>query len=86
MILSQIPLIFEQALKQWAMHLQTYYDRYNLLKAVLNPTVFLNWRAAYHEKQARTNLEYNLHVPFDMLTAYGQEAVKEPKEDQDMET
>lgn len=71
------------------MHLQTYCDWYNLLKAVLNPTVFLNWRAAYHElveKQARTNLEYNLNVPFDMLTAHGQEAVKEPKEDQDMET
>lgn len=38
---------FEQELKQWAMHLQTYYDWYNLLKAVLDPSVFLNWRSAY---------------------------------------
>jgi hypothetical protein len=36
--------------------------------------VFLNWRSEYHdlaENQARVNLEYNLHVTFDMLTGHG---------------
>ena len=59
---------FEQVLKQWSMHLQTYYDWYNLLKPVFNLTVFLNWRSAYHdlaENQARINLEYNLNVTCD---------------------
>ena len=56
------------------MHLQTYYDWYNLCKGALNPTVFLNWRSAYHdlaENQDRINLEYNLNITFDMLTVSG---------------
>jgi hypothetical protein len=62
---------FEQVLKQWAMYFQTYYNWYNLLKAVLDPTMFLNWRTTYHdlaENQARIILEYNLNDTFDMLT------------------
>jgi hypothetical protein len=42
----------------------------NLLKGVLDPVVFLNWRSAYHnlvENWARTKLEYNI----DMLIGYG---------------
>lgn len=55
------------------MHLQTYYNYncYNLLKAVLDSTVFLNWRSTYHdlaENQARSNLEYNLNITVDMFT------------------
>ena len=37
---------------------------------VLDPTVFLNWRSAYHdstENQARINLEYNLNITFDVM-------------------
>jgi hypothetical protein len=37
------------------------------------PTVFLNWRSAYHDfakNQARINLEYNLNVNFDMVTSH----------------
>ena len=61
-------LYSEQVLKQQAMHLQTYYNGYNLFKAVLNPAMFLYWRTAYHdlaENQARINLEYNLNVTCD---------------------
>ena len=50
------------------MHLQSYYDWYNLIKSMLKPTVFLYWRTAYHdlaENQARINLEYNLNVTCD---------------------
>lgn len=67
-------LYSEQVLKQQAMHLQTYYNGYNLFKAVLNPAMFLNWRSAYHdlaENQARINREYNLNITFDMLTGHG---------------
>lgn len=39
----------EQVLRQWAMHLQTYYDWYCLMKAVLEPVVFLNWSSAYDD-------------------------------------
>ena len=50
------------------MHLQSCDNWYNLLKAVLDPTMFLNWRTTYHdlaENQARINLEYNLNVTCD---------------------
>lgn len=33
-------LYFEHLLQQWAMHLQNYYDRYHLVKIVLEPAVF----------------------------------------------
>ena len=55
------------------MHLQSYYDWYNLIKSMLNPTVFLYWRTAYHdlaENQARINMEYKLNATFDMLTVH----------------
>ena len=55
------------------MHLQSYYDWYNLLKAVFNFALFLNWSSAYYdlaEKQARINLEYNLNIILDMLTGH----------------
>lgn len=65
---------FEQVLKQWSMHLQTYYDWYNLLKPVFNLTVFLNWRSKHYdlnENQVKINLKYNLNVAFDVNTGYG---------------
>lgn len=55
------------------MYLQTYYDWYNLLKVVLDPAVFLNWRSTYQdlaEKQARINPEYNLNITLDLLTGH----------------
>lgn len=57
---------FEQILKQWTMHLQTYYYWYNLPKAVLNPTIFLNWGSYYDmaENWDRINLEYHLKSTF----------------------
>lgn len=38
---------FEQVLKQWAMQLQTHYDWSSILKAIIEPPVFLQWRSAY---------------------------------------
>lgn len=55
------------------MHLQTYYDRYNLRKAVLEPAVLPNWKSDYHnlhENQARNILEYILNMTFDMIPGW----------------
>lgn len=55
------------------MYLKTNYDWYNLLKVVHDPTVFLNWKFAYHdlvENQARINLKCILNITLDMLTGY----------------
>jgi hypothetical protein len=56
------------------LHLQTYYDWQNLLKAVLGPAMFWNWQSAYQdlaESQAGLNLEYNLNITLDMMTGHG---------------
>lgn len=56
------------------MNLQTDHNWYNLLRALLDPAMFFNWRSAYHdltENQARINLEYHLNFTFDMLTGHG---------------
>lgn len=50
------------------MQLLNYFDEYDLLKAVLEPTVFLNWCST----QACLNLQYNLPISQDMLTGHGQ--------------
>lgn len=57
------------------MQLQTHYDWQYLLKAVLETSVFLNWRSAYDgqvEAQASLNLHYGLNINRDMLTGYAQ--------------
>ncbi|KAL6031848.1 hypothetical protein STEG23_003153 [Scotinomys teguina] len=48
----------------------TYYDWYHLMKAVLEPMVFLNWQAAYDDQmevQACFNIQYNITVSHKML-------------------
>ncbi|KAL6038380.1 hypothetical protein STEG23_021943 [Scotinomys teguina] len=49
---------------------KTYYDWYHLMKAVLEPMVFLNWQAAYDDQmevQACFNIQYNITVSHKML-------------------
>ena len=51
---------------------------------MLDLTVFLNQRSAYHvlvENQARINMEYNLNANFDMLTSHRLGVMKEPEKD-----
>lgn len=57
------------------MKLQTHYDGYTMLKAGLDPSVFLQLHSAYDdaaETQAYTNLQFGLNLPSDMLTGCGQ--------------
>lgn len=61
---------FEQVLKQWVMQLQTHYDWSSILKAIIEPPVFLQWHSAYGdatEIQANTYLQYGLTITLDML-------------------
>lgn len=69
----------EQVLRQWAMHLQTYYDWYCLMKAALEPVVFLNWSSAYDDQaksQTHVNIQYNIPIPPGI--ARGPQAVCQP--------
>lgn len=56
------------------MQLQTQYDWYNLLRAVLEPAVFLNWHSAYDEHAetpAHVHIRNGIPVTLDMLMGRG---------------
>lgn len=63
---------FNQVFTQWAMQLQTYFDWYSLLKAVLEPVTFLSWKSAYNDRETfkQNKLIINTPVTLDMLNGW----------------